>query len=66
MCNWLVHGCEPVLCNCDISKMREHLIVFLEKGFLDNFPCTKSRRVSLCSSQKVDQGDLVLHMSDAK
>ena len=47
----LVHGCEPVLCNWDISKtqnwdiskMGEHLLVSLEMGFLDCFPCTKKR-----------------------
>ena len=41
----LVHGCDPVLCNWEILKMRQHLLISLEKGYLDRFPCTKKRRV---------------------
>ena len=62
----LVHGCEPVLCNWDISKMREHLLVSLEMGYLDRFPCTKKRRVPLGSRVRESTKEILFCTSDAK
>ena len=43
----LVHGYDPVFCNWDVPRMRQHLLTSLEKGFLDRFPCSRRRRVAL-------------------
>ena len=40
----LVHGFDPVSCHWDTPKMRQHLLVSLEKGYLDRFPCIKRKR----------------------
>ena len=43
----IVHGVDPVLCQWDRSKMREHLICSFENKELTPFPITKERRVPL-------------------
>ena len=41
----LVHGHDPVICSFDCAAMRSHLLASLEAGHVDQFPCTKIRRV---------------------
>ena len=48
----LVHGFDPILCNWDVPKMRQHLLTSLENGFITRFPCTKERHVPFGSRVK--------------